>query len=71
MVQTPVVLEVNVGVRPESDVAVSVGDVPKLWAPGLLKVIVCAAGVAAGVTELEAADAGPVPAVFVAVTSKV
>jgi hypothetical protein len=68
MVQTPVVLEVNVGVRPESATAVSVGVVPKFLAPGVLKVIACAA---AGVTEFEAAESGLVPAPFVAVTVKV
>ena len=68
MVQTPVVDEVNVGVSPESDVAVSVGVVPKFCAPGLLKVMVCGD---AGVIELDAADAAPVPAELVAVTVKV
>ena len=59
MVHTLVVDEVKVGVNPESEVAVSVGVVPKFCAPGVAKVIVCAA---AGVIELDATDAGPVPA---------
>ena len=40
MVQTLVVAEVNVGVRPDVAVAVRVGDVPNVWEPGLVKVIV-------------------------------
>ena len=68
MVHTPVVDEVNVTVSPEVDVAVSVGVVPKFCAPGLVKVMVCAAF---GVTLLEAAEAGPVPAELVAVTVNV
>ena len=68
IVHTPVVDEVNVTVSPESDVAVRVGLVPKFCVPGLVKVIVCAA---LGVTELDAAEAAPVPAEFVAVTVKV
>ena len=68
MVQTAVVDEVKVGVNPESDVAVRVGLVPKFCAPGLVKVIVW---MAAGVIELLAADAGPVPAALFAVTVKV
>ena len=67
-VQTPVVLEENVTVRVEVDVAVSVGDVPKFCVPGLLNVIVCEA---CGVTEFEADEALPVPAELVAVTVKV
>jgi hypothetical protein len=68
MVQTLVVLEVKVGARPDVEVAVNVGVVPKFCDPGLANVIVC---VPAGVIELEAADAGPIPAPFVAVTVKV
>ena len=41
---------------------------PKFCGPGLLKVMVC---VALGVTLLEGADAGPVPATLSAVTVKV
>lgn len=67
-VHTPVVEDVNVGASPESDVAANVGLVPKFRAPGFTNVMVC---VAAGVTELEAADAAPVPAEVVAVTVKV
>lgn len=68
IVHTVGVAEVNTGVKPESEAAVSVGVVPKFWAPGLTKVIVC---VALGVIELEATDAGPVPATLSAVTVKV
>ncbi|MNN15289.1 hypothetical protein D3C81_1283910 [compost metagenome] len=67
MVQTPTVIEVNVGVSPESDVAFNVGVVPKFCAPGLLKVIVW---VAPGVVLFDATDAGPVPATLFAVTLK-
>ena len=60
--------ELKVGVRPESEVAVSVGVVPKFCAPGLANVMVCGA---AGVIALEAADAAPVSiAPLVAVTVK-
>src|SRR3989344_9332522 len=68
MVHTLRVDDVKVGTSPESEVAVSVGEVPKFWAPGLLKVTVC---VALGVMELEDAEAGPVPATLSAVTVKV
>ena len=68
MVQTPVVDEVKVGVRPESEFAEKVGVVPKFCEPGLVKVMVW---VAFGVMELEAEDAGPVPAELSAVTVKV
>ncbi|MGE8279866.1 MAG: hypothetical protein ACN6O2_05470 [Stenotrophomonas sp.] len=68
IVQTAVVLDVNAGVNPESEVAVNVGVVPKFCAPGLLKVMVWAA---AGVTEPDAPDADPVPALLSAVTVKV
>lgn len=69
IVQTPDVDEVKVGVRPLAVVdAVSVGDVPKVCAPGLANVIVCCA---AGVTELVADDAAPVPMPFEAVTVNV
>jgi hypothetical protein len=67
IVHTPVVDEVNVGVKLELAVALSVGVVPKLCAPGLAKVIVCAA---IGVTLLEAAEAELVPAELVAITLK-
>ena len=68
IVHTPVVDELNVTVKLESAVAVNVGVVPKFCAPGLAKVMVCAAF---GVTALEAVEAEPVPAEFVAVTVKV
>src|SRR3569623_788420 len=68
MVQTSVVLELKVGVSPESLVAVKIGVVPKFCAPGLAKVM---AWVPLGVTLLDAADALPVPALFVAVTVKI
>jgi hypothetical protein len=67
IVHTPVVDEVKLGVKLELAVALSVGVVPKLWLPGLLKVMVCAA---IGVTLLDALEAKPVPAEFVAVTLK-
>lgn len=39
-VQTPCVVELKVGDRPDGDAeADSVGLVPKVWAPGLVKVI--------------------------------
>ena len=68
IVQTPVVDELKVTVKPESDVAVNVGVVPKFCAPGLAKVMVWAA---LGITALEAAEATLVPLAFVAVTVKV
>jgi hypothetical protein len=67
IVHTPVVDEVKLGVKLELALAVNVGVVPKLWLPGLLKVMVCAA---IGVTLLDALEAEPVPAEFVAVTLK-
>ncbi|MFN8902369.1 MAG: hypothetical protein ACK5VV_09950 [Lysobacteraceae bacterium] len=42
IVHTPAVPELKPTARPESDVAVIVGVVPKLCAPGLAKVIACA-----------------------------
>ncbi|MNU98235.1 hypothetical protein D3C71_883400 [compost metagenome] len=68
IVHTPVVDEVNVGVSPESAVAVKVGVVPKFCVPGLLNVMSCAA---LGVTALDAVEAGPAPAALSAVTVKV
>jgi hypothetical protein len=67
IVHTPVVDELKIGVKLELALAVSVGVVPKLCAPGLAKVIVCAA---IGVTLLDALEAEPVPAELVAVTLK-
>lgn len=40
IVQTPVVDEVNVGVRPDVELAVNVGVVPKFCAPGSANVMV-------------------------------
>ena len=68
IVQTPVVVLLKVGVRPLSEVAVSVGVVPKVCVPGLLKVMVC---VERGVTDVEAAEAPEVPPTLVAVLVKV
>jgi hypothetical protein len=67
IVHTPVVDELKVGVKLELALAVRVGVVPKLWLPGLAKVMVCAA---IGVTLFEAADAALVPAALMAVTLK-
>jgi hypothetical protein len=67
-VHTPVVLLVKLTVSPDDDVAVSVGDVPKFWAPGFAKVMICAA---LGVTLEDDDDAELVPALFVAVTVNV
>ena len=68
MVQTLGVDEVKVGAKPQSDVAVKVGEVPKFCDPGLVKVM---DWLAAGVTLFDAADAAPVPAELFAVTVKV
>src|SRR5689334_6403724 len=59
IVQTLVVWLVNVTGRPDVDVAVRVGVVPKFCVPGLLNVIVCAW---VGVTALLFPDSGPTPA---------
>lgn len=67
-VHTPVVVEVNVTGKVELALAVKGGVVPKVCAPGLVKVMVCAA---LGVTAVEAVDAEPEPAVFLAVTVNV
>lgn len=70
MVQTPVVelVKDTAYPAPADENADRVGEVPKFCEPGLLKVIVWGE---AGITELEAADAAPVPALFVAVTVNV
>jgi hypothetical protein len=68
IVQTPVVVEVKVTGNVELALAVKVGVVPKVCVAGGLKVMVC---VALGVTAVEAVDAEPEPAVFLAVTVKV
>lgn len=65
IVQTPVVDDVKVGVRLDVAVAVSVGELPKVWELGLAKVMVC---VPLGVAELDAPEAEPVPIALVAVT---
>ncbi len=67
-VQTAFVADVNATASPELAVAVRVGLELKLCAPGLAKVIVC---VPCGATEFDAAEAGLVPALLVAVTVKV
>ena len=68
IVHTPVVEEVKVTVALDVAVAVNVGLVQKACVPGSAKVIVW---VAVGVTALDAAEAGLVPAPLVAVTVKV
>jgi len=67
-VHTAGVAELKATGRLELAVAAKAGEVPKTCAPGLLKVIVW---LACGVTEFEAAEAGPVPAELMAVTVKV
>jgi hypothetical protein len=64
IVQTPVVDDVSVTVSAESDVAVSVGVVPKFLVPGFANVIACTA---IGVADVDATDAADVPPVFEAV----
>ena len=68
MVQTPGVAEVNDMGKPDVELAVSVGVVPKLFAPGFANVIVCGP---CGVTLPEVVEAEPVPMEFVAVTVKI
>jgi hypothetical protein len=65
IVQTPEVDEVNATVNAEVDVAVSVGVVPKLFVPGSAKVIDCEPK---PVTDPDAPEALPAPALLVAVT---
>jgi hypothetical protein len=67
IVHTPVVDEVKLAVKLELALAVNVGAVPKLCAPGLANVIVCDP---IGVTLLEALDTALAPAELVAVTLK-
>ena len=67
MVQTPVVVEVKVGVKPDVAVAVKVGEVPKFCAPGLVKVMVW---LALGVTDT-VPEALPEPTALRAVTEQV
>ena len=66
-VHTPVVDDVNSGVNPEVELATNVGAAPKFCAPGLVKVITCAA---LGVTLFDAPEAKLVPTPLVAVTVK-
>ena len=68
IVHTPVVDEVNATVNDELAVAVSVGVVPKLFVPGLANVIDCEP---IGVTDTDAPEGLPVPALLVAVTVNV
>ena len=68
IVQTPEVDDVKATVNAEVDVAVIVGVVPKLFSPGLVKVIVWASF---GVTPVDAAEALPAPTLLVAVTVNV
>ena len=66
-VHTSVVDEVKLGAKPELALAVKVGLVPMLCAPGLLNVMVCEP---IGVTLLEALELLLLPALLVAVTLK-
>ncbi len=68
IVQTPLVDDVSVTVSAESDVAVSVGVVPKFLVPGFTNVIDCTA---IGVADVDATDAVDVPPVFEAVAVNV
>ena len=68
IVHTPVVDDVNVTVRAKSEVAVSVGVVPKFLVPGFANVINCTA---IGVTDADATDAADVPPLFEAVAVNV
>lgn len=52
IVQTPVVAELNVTVKPDEAVALSVGVVPKFFEPGLLNVIVWEVPQSAGELQL-------------------
>ena len=69
MVQTDVVDDVNATGRPEVAEAVSVGDVPKLWVPGLVKAMLWEPAV--GVMLADAVLGEDVPTPFVAVTVNV
>ena len=68
IVHTPVVDDVNVTVSAKSEVAVSVGVVPKFLVPGFANVIACTA---IGVTDADATDAAEVPPLFEAVAVNV
>src|SRR3569623_17213 len=60
IVHTPVVLDEKLTVSPEVEVAVSVGVEPKLCAPGLLKVMVCARLLEVALVVAVVAEAGDV-----------
>ena len=68
IVHTPVVDDVNVTVSAKSEVAVSVGVVPKFIVPGFANVIVWTA---IGVTDADATDTAEVPPLFEAVAVNV
>jgi hypothetical protein len=68
IVQTPEVDDVKETVNAELDVAVSVGVVPKFFAPGFANVIDCEPK---GVADPDAPEALPAPALLVAVTVNV
>ena len=68
IVQTPEVDDVQETVNAELDVAVSVGVVPKFFAPGFANVIDCEPK---GVADPDAPEALPAPALLVAVTVNV
>ena len=68
IVHTPLVDDVSVTASAESDVAVSVGVVPKFLVPGFANVIACTTF---GVTDVDAADATEVPPLFEAVAVNV
>jgi uncharacterized membrane protein len=68
IVQTPDVDDVNATVKAELDVAVSVGVVPKYCVTGVVNVIDCDPK---PVTDPDAPEALPAPALLVAVTVKV
>ena len=68
IVHTPLVDDVSATASAESDVAVSVGVVPKFLVPGFATVIACTA---IGVTDADATDAAEVPPLFEAVAVNV
>ncbi len=68
IVHTPEVADVKATVRLESEVALNVGVVPKLFGPGSVNVIDCESF---GVTLDDATEAADGPTLFVAVTVKV
>ncbi len=68
IVHTPEVADAKATVRLESEVALNVGVVPKLFVPGSVNVINWESF---GVTPDDATEALPVPTLLVAVTVKV